>query len=422
MAEKSLPATSANMQKAIDVIDSQQGGGGTELLPALKRALSLKKDESFSRTVVMVTDGYVRVEEDAFDLIRKNLSNANMFAFGIGSSVNRHLIEGMAHVGMGEPFIITKPEEACRQAERFRKMIQSPVLTQVEISFNGFNPYDVEPVSMPDVLAERPVLVFGKWRGKPQGFIQLSGVTGVGRYSETVTVSDYKPSKDNAALKYLWARHRITILSDYNKLRNDDQRSQEVTDLGLNYNLLTAYTSFVAVDHDVRNHDGKSSTVKQPLPLPEGVSDYAIGGQRNVALSPAVYKGWGMRREALSTLTEDKRSDEQTRVPREKDKEQRVSVVSVTVSAGLAKDEILKIVQADLNRIEKCLAGANDSGMATINLTIRADGTVKHVELTTGGIKDAKVKQCIVAAISTFQFSATPNGKDGRVTLILKIL
>ena len=150
MAEESLPATSTNIQRAMNVIDHQQGGGGTELLPALKRALALKKDDGFARTVIIVTDGYVSVEEEAFDLIRNNLGNANVFAFGIGSSVNRHIIEGMAHVGMGEPFIITKPDAAQGQAEHFRKMIQSPVLTQVKFSFNGFNAYDVEPISIPD--------------------------------------------------------------------------------------------------------------------------------------------------------------------------------------------------------------------------------------------------------------------------------
>ena len=293
MAEESLPATPDNIQKAIYVIERQQGGGGTELLPALKRALSLKKEDGFARSIVIATDGYVTVEEEVFDLIRNNLGNANMFAFGIGTSVNRHIIEGMAHVGMGEPFIIAKTDAAQAQAERFRKMIQSPVLTQVKVSFNGFNAYDVEPVSIPDVLAERPVLVFGKWRGNPQGSIKLSGITGDGKYSETIKVENYKPSKDNTALKYLWARHRITILSDYNKLRNDDKRVKEVTELGLDYNLLTAYTSFVAVDNEVRNVDGKWTTVKQPLPLPEGVSDYAVGGHGNYAAAPAMQKSMG---------------------------------------------------------------------------------------------------------------------------------
>jgi Ca-activated chloride channel family protein len=112
MAEESLPATPSNIQKAISTMERERGGGGTELLPALKRALALKKDDGFSRTLIIVTDGYVSVEEEAFDLIRKNLNHANLFAFGIGSSVNRHLIEGMAQAGMGEPFIITKPDRA----------------------------------------------------------------------------------------------------------------------------------------------------------------------------------------------------------------------------------------------------------------------------------------------------------------------
>ena len=116
--------------------------------------------------MIIVTDGYVSVEEEAFDLIRNNLAQANMFAFGIGSSVNRHLIEGLAHVGMGEPFIITRPDKAGAEAERFRQMISSPVLTQVKVSFTGFDVYDVEPSSVPDVMSCRPVLVFGKWRGR----------------------------------------------------------------------------------------------------------------------------------------------------------------------------------------------------------------------------------------------------------------
>ena len=112
LSEQSLPATPENLNRAMGLIGRQQGGGGTELLPALQRALALERAAGFSRTVVIVTDGYVSVEEEVFDLIRQQLGQSNMFAFGIGSSVNRHLIEGMAHAGMGEAFVITKPEEA----------------------------------------------------------------------------------------------------------------------------------------------------------------------------------------------------------------------------------------------------------------------------------------------------------------------
>ncbi len=422
MAEESLPATSVNAQRAISVIENQKGGGGTELLPALKRALSLKKADGFARTIVIVTDGYVSVEEEAFDLIRKNLNNANMFAFGIGSSVNRHIIEGMAHVGMGEPFIITKPDAAQGQAERFRKMIQSPVLTQVKVNFSGFNVYDVEPVSVPDVLAQRPVLVFGKWRGNPQGSIKLSGITGSGKYSETVKVTDFKPSKDNTALKYLWARHRITILSDYNKLRKDDQRVKEVTELGLNYNLLTAYTSFVAVDNEVRNKDGNLTTVKQPLPLPEGVSNYAVGrGYGNYPPSPVMHKSMGMRYKKESSPSADALTAQEMQASGKKDKSQKIGVVSVTTDQGLTKEEIRKVAEAGLNEIEKCLGGKNLSGTIKVSLTIDVNGTVKNVEIAAGIIKDAKLRQCLIDQIKQWKFPATANRQVVKVAISFRI-
>ena len=423
MAEESLPATPANIAKAIYMIENQQGGGGTELLPALKRALSLKKEDNFARSVVIVTDGYVSVEEEAFDLIRNNLGNANMFAFGIGSSVNRQIIEGMAHVGMGEPFIITKPDAAQAQAERFRKVIQSPVLTQVKVSFNGFNVYDVEPVSIPDILAERPVLVFGKWRGNPQGSIKLSGITGDGKYVQKIKVENYQPSKDNAALKYLWARHRITILSDYNKLRNDDTRVKEVTELGLNYNLLTAYTSFVAVDNEVRNKDGNITTVKQPLPLPEGVSDYAVGGRGQYAAAPAMQKNWGMgiSSKMEGRLSEDKLAAQEVQVPKKKDEAKKISIVSVTVGKGLTKDEILKVAQTNLREIEKCFVDRNLSGMIKINLAINSDGTVKNVEIVADVIKDAKLRQFIIAQVKQWLFAATAGGQLVKAAITFKI-
>jgi Ca-activated chloride channel family protein len=425
MAEESMPATQENIQKAINIIERQRGGGGTELLPALKRALSLKKPEDFARTIVIATDGYVTVEEEAFDLIRNNLGNANMFAFGIGSSVNRHIIEGMAHIGMGEPFIIVKPTEAQAQAEKFRKLIQSPILTQVKVAFDGFKAYDIEPVSIPDVLAERPVLVFGKWRGNPKGTIKLSGISGEGKYVETINVENFKPLKDNTAPKYLWARHRITILSDYNKLRNDDKRVKEITDLGLNYNLLTAYTSFVAVDNEVRNVDGKVTTVKQPLPLPQGVSDYAVGDYGNYAAAPAIQKSMGMvgmRGKMGSRLAEDKLATaKELQVPKKKDEEQKINIINVNVGKGLTKDEILKVAQANISEIEKCFTGKNLQGTLRLNLTINPDGTVKNVEIVSSTIKEAKLRQCINNQMKKWVFPETANGQIVKARLTFNI-
>lgn len=103
--------------------------------------------------IVIATDGYVDVERDAFTLIREHLDDANVFTFGIGSSVNRHLIEGMARVGEGTPFVVLKPDEARGAAARF-----------------------------------------------------LSGFTGQGRSKRRVKVSRDFVSPGNDVIKYLWAR------------------------------------------------------------------------------------------------------------------------------------------------------------------------------------------------------------------------
>ena len=279
----------------------------------------------------------------------------------------------------------------------------------------------MEPVSIPDVLAERPVLVFGKWRGNPEGKIKLSGITGGGNYSETLKVADYRPSRDNAALKYLWARHRITILSDYNKLRSDDKRINEVTELGLTYNLLTAYTSFVAVDTEVRNTNGKPTTVKQPLPLPEGVSDYAVGGHGNYAAAPAMYKSMGTRYKMESSLSEDKLTAREMKTPGKKDKGQSVRVVRAAVDAGLSRNDVLKVAQAKGNEIEKCLAGANWSGELKIHVTINADGTVQKAEIASGDLNDAARIRCIVDCVGKWIFPAPANGQAVKATITFRM-
>ncbi len=320
LSEKSLPATRENIDSAMNTIDGMRGGGGTELINALKTAFSLpRQEENVSRTTVIVTDGYVSCEEDAFELIRQNLNRSNLFAFGIGSSVNRHLIEGMAHCGRGEPLIVTDPSEAASRAEKFREYIREPVLTQIKVDFKGLDTYDVEPPSVPDVLANRPVIVFGKYKGKPSGTVRVSGYSGSGEYEVQLQVEPGMAEESNVALRYLWARHRIKTLSDYNKLRRDDERVKQVTSLGLTYNLLTDYTSFVAIDSLVRNTEGEPTSVAQPLPLPQGVSNLAVGRTAMKSAAPQAMRyalPAGDARAMSSLHTEGYSSGSKTQVPK----------------------------------------------------------------------------------------------------------
>jgi Ca-activated chloride channel family protein len=293
-----------------------------------------------------------------------------------------------------------------------RTLIQSPVLTQVKVKFQDFNTYDVEPLSIPDVLAERPVIVFGKWRGQPRGKITLSGITGNGPYREVINVGKVKPLPSNLALRYLWARHRVALLSDYNKLRPNDKRIKEVTDLGLTYNLLTAYTSFVAIDTQVRNQNGQVTTVKQPLPLPQGVSDYAVGGMK---LSRAYAPLMALR--AAPAELEDKTLREQTR-PKEEDK-RKVVLGDVTVSEGLSQEVVLSVIQKKIIEMEKSFLASEPGRKLVLRLTIGQDGKVKNVRILSSSMKNGRFQQSIIEQVKKWQFPATQGGREAKITFSL---
>ena len=277
LSAKSLPADQQNISRAIRLLDQQRGSGGTELLPAVKQAMSLPREANISRSLVLVTDGYISGEKGVFDYIRDNLDQCNVFSFGIGTAVNRYLIEGVAKAGMGEPFIVTQESEASAVAAKFREYIQTPVLTDIHVRPVGFDVYDVHAAHLPDLFAQRPVILFGKWRGSASGTLELHGKTGQGDYLARLDVAGVQPDEANRALRFLWARSRIAELSDYGSSYVDEDRISNITSLGLKYNLLTQYTSFIAVLEEVRNTQGPAQDVDQPLPLPLGVSDLAVG-------------------------------------------------------------------------------------------------------------------------------------------------
>jgi Ca-activated chloride channel family protein len=286
LSPHSVPATQANINAAVQMLRQTAGGGGTEIVPALRAVAALPKRDDVSRSVVVITDGYVAVEREVFQLVRSQLDRSNVFAFGIGSSVNRHLIEGIARAGQGEPFIVTRPAQAAAEAERFRRMIEAPVLSSVRLRFDGLQAYDVEPARVPDVLGGRPVVIVGKWKGEPRGTVAVEGVNADGPQRIELDVSAVR-SRDAGALRQLWARERIAALADEEALAGGQPHKDAITRLGLRYSLLTPHTSFIAVDHRVRRSGPLPDAVDQPSPLPEGVSELAIGAHVPSTPEPA---------------------------------------------------------------------------------------------------------------------------------------
>jgi len=307
LSPQPLTATPDNIKRAIEMLNNQRGGGGTELYSALQRAFSMQRDENASRNIVLVTDGYISAEARVFELVDSQLHRNNLFAFGIGSSVNRFLIESIARVGRAEAFVVTSGADAARKSEQFIEYISAPVLTNIGVEAEGVEIYDLEPAKVPDMLAQRPIMVIGKYReAGDDATITLTGVGGQGRRQWSFNLKDAKAS-DNT-LPQLWARKRLERLYAL-PAGNRDELREHIIELGLKHSLLTRHTSFVAVDETLRNATGNAREVKQPLPLPKGVSNLAVGRPMPEpgllwtglpVLLILLFSRWGKRRYAKS--------------------------------------------------------------------------------------------------------------------------
>ena len=360
---QSVDATQENLERAIEFIKGANNWSSTEVLDALKTAYAIPQaDEDVSRTFVILTDGYVDVEKECFSMVRQHNDVANFFAFGIGSSVNRYMIEGMAFAGNGEPMVVTKADEASVAAERFRQYINTPVLTRIKLNTGSFKAYDIEPATVPDMMSERPIMIFGKYKGKPTGTVTLTGKVGRKSYKQSFDLSQVKPDKGNAALRYLWARERIKYL-DYQVESNESPEAKAILELGLKYNLMTNYTSFIAIDEQVVNKDGKQVTVQQPIPMPEGVSDYAVGHDvANLSMKLAgVSKGF--------VAVEEEMGEEEVFVVVEDDPE---------FPGGM--DALHAFIEKNLVYPEEAKA-AGIEGKVYISFTVEKDGSITNVKI-----------------------------------------
>ncbi|RMH59567.1 MAG: VWA domain-containing protein [Candidatus Hydrogenedentota bacterium] len=277
LADSPIPATPENLRRALALVENQTGGGGTELLSALEYAFALPRHSGLSRTILLLTDGYVNVEDKAFRLVRENLDRSNFFAFGVGSAVNRALIEGLSRAGGGKPFVVTHPRFAARAVADFVDLVSHPVATDLSLTVDGAGLSAFSPRRIPDLFQGRPIEVFGKWNGSLAGALHLRGRIGSRLFEKTFPIAEGKRSRKHRALRTLWARSRIAELEDEYALNSDQTTLERIADLGIRYSLLTRATSFVAIDEIAVNSGGRRKVVRQPLPLPSGVSTLAVG-------------------------------------------------------------------------------------------------------------------------------------------------
>ena len=282
-----VPATPENIAAAKKVLAGAYGSGGTEMMKAIRTALGddAGADKPMEadpiRVVCFMTDGYVGNDADIIAEIKKH-SDARVFSFGIGTSVNRFLLTKMAEEGHGDVEFVTAPGEAQAAADRFYERVHSPVLTNISIDWNGLPVTDVYPKNVRDLFSAKPVIITGRYTGHPSGKITIKGYQGTGDYSRTIPVDFSSAGENNAALEKIWARHKVEDLmsQDWNGIQSGNSKYKaDIIKVGLEHSMATQYTSFVAVEEKTVVSDGKPVKVEVPVELPSGVSPLAVPGQ-----------------------------------------------------------------------------------------------------------------------------------------------
>lgn len=278
--EESKPNTTENVARAESFVRQMEAGGGTNIYEGLMAALKAKRDPRRLRIVVLNTDGFVGDEYRILDAVQKHRSDIRVFRFGIGNGVNRFLIDSMAGEGRGGAEYVTLAEEADRSVDRFISRTRTPVLTDVSMECQGFEVDSMEPAYLPDVFDQTPVYVFGRYSQPAKGKILLKGMHGGKPWSRALDV-DLPMRGKSPAIASLWARNKVDSLTRQSYVGRftgagvDVQA--EITDVALEFGIMSEYTSFVAVEQRVVNIGGKQRTVQVPVEMTDGVSYEGVG-------------------------------------------------------------------------------------------------------------------------------------------------
>ena len=278
-----VPATQGNLERALAFLESRDGSGGTEMMKAIKASLDPSDSQTHLRIVCFMTDGFVGNDADIIAEVQKH-PNARVFSFGIGSSVNRYLLDKMAEAGNGEVEYVSLTDDGSKAAKRFHERVRTPLLTDLSIDWNGMPVSDVYPSKLSDLFSAKPVILNGRYTKGSTGTIRLRGKVAGQEYTREIALNLPETEPANDVLATLWARKRIDGLTMRRRIDapNLEKINNEITQLGLEFRLLTESTSFVAVEERVVNQNGKPVTIQVPIAVPEGVDPVmsgATGGQ-----------------------------------------------------------------------------------------------------------------------------------------------
>lgn len=289
-SDGAVPASQENIRQGLAYVSQLRAGGGTEAASGIRQALGVRQHPGTLRLVVFMTDGYIGNEAQVLGLINGLIGQARILSFGVGTAVNRYLLEEMAREGRGWSQILDPTADVDEVVESMAGRLEAPVLTDISIDWGG-EVSEVAPDPVPDLFAGQSVRVMGRYAKGGRREVVVSGLSGDRRARMPLQIDlPERPESDGPqAIALVWAREDIAELSRQfhrpasvrkSKLADDDLK-ERITVMGLTYNLVTTWTSFVAVSEKVVNQAGAAVDAQVPLPQVKGTEAEAYGLSRS---------------------------------------------------------------------------------------------------------------------------------------------
>ena len=250
LADKPLANTRENRSQALAYVSKIDANGGTELMNGIETVLNFPAAEDGRlRSIVLLSDGLIGADEAVIGRIREELQPGNrLYSFGVGSSTNRFLLNRLAELGRGTVTILPLDEDAVKVADKFFREINKPVVTNIEMEWIGDGEApEIYPQKSPDLFASQPLVLYGRKPDASSGKLKITGTVAGGTYERVLDVN-FQQVTGNNAIAQLWGRSRLKDLLNQMYGRENFKTVNAVTKTALDYNLLSKYTAFVAVD------------------------------------------------------------------------------------------------------------------------------------------------------------------------------
>ena len=268
---KPVPATRANVAKALNYVEALNGEGGTMMMEGIKAALDFPHDPNRLRFVAFLTDGYIGNEAEVLGEIHKRLGDSRIFSFGVGSSPNRYLLEHMARMGSGAVAYLGLNDSGAELMDAFFERISHPALTDIQIDFGSVKTTSVFPSRIPDLFVGRPVVLTGRFEGHGPAIIRIDGKVGGEDHPITLTANLDQQNSPHPGVPAVWARMRIADLADRSTREPEFNAADPIKKVALEFGLMSPFTALVAVDSLTKTAGDHGTTVAVPVPVPDGV-------------------------------------------------------------------------------------------------------------------------------------------------------